>query len=664
MGMAIIAIIFWAFLLRVIGIWPNIQYADEAHIQVYSWDLLKNIITQGDFNPHSLKYGSLIFYLHALFSAPVFLFNFIFHGQGLPFGEFYREAVRLYATPLTIAGRISVAILGTLSVYFIFLIGQKLFDKRVGLLAALFLATAPMHVRESHYMITDVIFIFTILLSVLFLILMWQKKSFKWFMLAGLAVGLSSTVRYLPLVFLIYPLALIFTFQNIKIWFLKIAASLGGFLAGIFMGVPFLFLDPQGPYLLAKDLETYALPWYGSGWTISLIYSILSFLAQTKITVPHIELLYPASAGFRPLFLSWLFFNGIGPTVFILSLAGIVSAFFISRKIALFLLTIPLVLFIYISFFIPAIYEKLSLPIIPFLALFAALPLRKLPSKLFLGLIIFLLVVPQFIKSFSASLSCGQDSIQSLSQKWVDENIPLDAKIGFTTPVSVPSTKEYAKYLDLSPQKNLSLEEARNLGLDYVFLNGERLDRETYPIFNDYFIVPHEIYENTFEFLSLKEYLTRARLLQKIQKPIMCDPTRIYYFKLPPPLPKQEKILKTGEQLTQETMPIEAGKIYTFSFMASSQNNALVFARMDFTGDKKQGINPLLLLWEGSTPIYFEKNMDTKNIVALSPRTKLTDTSGEISITAKAPPNAKTLTLSIYRKGADIKIQDIKLLGQ
>ena len=49
-----------------------------------------------------------------------------------------------------------VALLGTIGVFFIYLIGKEGYNKTVGLLAALFLGFSPFIVRASHWIMTSV----------------------------------------------------------------------------------------------------------------------------------------------------------------------------------------------------------------------------------------------------------------------------------------------------------------------------------------------------------------------------------------------------------------------------------------------------------------------------------------------------------------------------
>ena len=132
-----------------------------------------------------------------------------------------------------------------------------------------------------------------------------------------------------------------------------------------------------------------------------------------------------------------------------------------------------------------------------------------------------------------ADIFCSQPRVQKQSAEWVEKSFPDNGNVAYLTMVSIPSDKKIALWTPLEPANNLSLEEARLLGADYAFLNAGRLDYETYPYFNDFFIVPTELYENSYPFLALAEYRSRAKLLNKIRKPMMCDTVRIYYYQFP-----------------------------------------------------------------------------------------------------------------------------------
>lgn len=718
----LIAIIVLATLLRFIGLMPNIAHSDEGYLQDVSWGLINNIVTKGDFNPHSFKYGTWAYYLQAAVAAPVLGATYFsevantkisssFASKSLDFNSFFGEAVRKYERTLVAFGRGETAVFGVASVFVLYLIGKKLFGEKIGLLSVLIFAIAPLHVRDSHYITTDILFVFFTLLAFLFSIDLIQKKRLRDFILTGFFVGFSLTIRYFPLALLAYPIAILFSFEKKKNWFLKVLVS-GVFIPlGVFVGLPYLFLDPNGPTLLMQDLTKYALPWYSTSISNYAISIVTFLLSGGKQAMPQISMLYTTPDSFRFVHTGWILFNAYGLLPTLATLLGVVLMLFKSFKKFLLLIAIPLFNFIYISAFIPATYERLNIPMLPFMAVFAAFFLYHMyekKGKLIFITILILIILQPLLKSSAASIACSKKTVQYQSVDWMAANILPSAKIGYVTMVSSPPTN-YAKWFALEPGRDTSLEEALKNGLDHSFVNGARLDYISYPFFNKFIIPPAKLYENYYYSLVLSEYDSRAKLLGKLDKPWMCDIQRIYYYKLPEKSKEGTKVIKsdinnwqiknvdeTGKavidlktkkysqdsyqlvppRIASENIPVEKDKTYTFSVWLKTDKNIdklklpSVVARLDYYSNSKSGKlkNDLrsisLLIKEGPTPMYFEKKrMQNKDvyfdtdypgkIVALSPVTKINSNWQKITVTATAPEGVDFAVLSIQPISTD-----------
>ncbi len=110
-------------------------------------------ILQGDLNPRFFHWPSLTFYLFAaLFWLASGIRGVIAGDAGLPAAE------------QILLGRGVVAIAGTLTVVVMFRLARRTADTATGLLAAGFLAVAILHVRDSHFAMTDVLM--TLLLTI------------------------------------------------------------------------------------------------------------------------------------------------------------------------------------------------------------------------------------------------------------------------------------------------------------------------------------------------------------------------------------------------------------------------------------------------------------------------------------------------------------------
>lgn len=92
--------------------------------------------------------------------------------------------------------RLASALIGTASVVVLYAIGNTLFGRRVGLVAALFLAVSFIHVRNSHYGVNDVPAVGLLLVSVYFAARLLRQPALRWYVLAGLFGGLATSTKY------------------------------------------------------------------------------------------------------------------------------------------------------------------------------------------------------------------------------------------------------------------------------------------------------------------------------------------------------------------------------------------------------------------------------------------------------------------------------------
>ena len=136
-------------------------------------------------NPHFFAYGSLPIYVMKAASSIA--------------GEVYAP-LRGYDSTITI-GRVVSGIAGTLTVWVLFLLGRRLYNPTVGLLAAVLLAACVLHVQNSHFMTTDIFLTFLVLVALYFLIGVVQRGETRDYLYAGLAIGFAGATKFsaLPL---------------------------------------------------------------------------------------------------------------------------------------------------------------------------------------------------------------------------------------------------------------------------------------------------------------------------------------------------------------------------------------------------------------------------------------------------------------------------------
>jgi hypothetical protein len=148
----------------------------------------------GDLNPHDFMYPTAFRYALAATYAAWYLI-------ASPFGVYSSlEALanRRFDTiaPFFYMDRGLSVLMGTLTVWWVFLVCRRIFDDTIALVAALFMALAYLHVRDSHFGTSDVTMIGLVMLSLLSIVRWQETGTLARAAVAGLLVGLAASVKY------------------------------------------------------------------------------------------------------------------------------------------------------------------------------------------------------------------------------------------------------------------------------------------------------------------------------------------------------------------------------------------------------------------------------------------------------------------------------------
>jgi Dolichyl-phosphate-mannose-protein mannosyltransferase len=148
----------------------------------------------GDFNPRIFSYPS--FYQYVLFFAYCcyFLLGKL-TGRFATIPDLIEESVIDPTNFYLIARGISV-VLGTATIFLVYTITKSFFDRKVALVASLFLSLAFLHVRDSHFGLTDIPMIFLLLISLLFTVKSDRDPSLKNYAISGIFAGLATSTKY------------------------------------------------------------------------------------------------------------------------------------------------------------------------------------------------------------------------------------------------------------------------------------------------------------------------------------------------------------------------------------------------------------------------------------------------------------------------------------
>ena len=122
------------------------------------------------------------------------------HKQPLPFWVMGGSMKIFGLSPLAL--RLPALVMSTLLIWFTFLIGSKLFDQRIGLLAAFFHAINGMVIEIGSGRVAtdhvDIFFFFFIELAILLAVLYREKPLIRYLLLVGVFTGMALLCKWLP----------------------------------------------------------------------------------------------------------------------------------------------------------------------------------------------------------------------------------------------------------------------------------------------------------------------------------------------------------------------------------------------------------------------------------------------------------------------------------
>ena len=277
------AILLIAAALRVFPVWFGLPFLYARPDEAESISRAVGILN-GDLNPHFFHWPSLTFYV---FAGALGTVSAIRSLAGLD-----------HSLPVDVAlitARMAVAVAGTLTVIPLLRLGQRIAGPSVGLFAAGFLAVAPLHVRDSHFAMTDVLMTLLLTASLAALVTAYDTargtvtgEGHRQFAIAGLLGGLATSAKYNAAVVVVSMAAaqiLLLAAPGPGSWASRRWRSLApsaifaaAFAAGFMAGTPYAVLDfPAFAADFSYDLTHlsggHAVP-LGRGWYAHAVRSL------------------------------------------------------------------------------------------------------------------------------------------------------------------------------------------------------------------------------------------------------------------------------------------------------------------------------------------------------------------------------------------------------
>ena len=237
-GALVLGVLAAALTLRIWALSAGVPYAVGSDEPAIVGRALR-ILNSGSWNTHAFDYPTLVIYLHALVAILRYLWGAA-HGA-------WNSLADLDVAAVYTSGRLVTALIGTATVWLTYRIGRDLDSPRLGLVAAAQLAVLPLHVRESHFVLTDVPVAALMALTLWLALRATRVRSISSYAWAGVAAGLAAGAKYNGAVALVaVALAWLLYERSASDRARKACAALGGMAAAYLVTSPYTILDLPG----------------------------------------------------------------------------------------------------------------------------------------------------------------------------------------------------------------------------------------------------------------------------------------------------------------------------------------------------------------------------------------------------------------------------------
>lgn len=398
------------YLIEHFNIWDELWVKEPA----------KYIMLTGDLNPHFFMYPSF----------HIYLMSFLF---------FLAQTIcpEIKDSSLLILGRSASVLFGCATIVVVYLIGKELFNKKVGLIAALFISLNSLHIFLSQLVKTDAAAIFWVVLSFLFAVKIMLRGQWRDYLCCGIICGIAISTKY-----------------NFLSLFLPIIAH--------------LLYNSSGKdkfYLALKDRKIILLLFLPI-----VVFAIASpyFILDFKTALSYIDWIYRydrSSTGYRissedwihwrliyQLFITYPKMNGFPLMIF--SLGGIFFLVIKDRKRALLLASYPVAFFILTGLTMRVFMPHQHSTIMPFITLLGSIFIGELlanKAKIIrlLGYTSLFLVI--IFSAFSISRNKGDLLTYHNAEEWIKNSIPHQSKVAYFLP---PVRLDESKFIIVTPPKS------------------------------------------------------------------------------------------------------------------------------------------------------------------------------------------------------------------
>jgi len=174
--------------------WGLPHLYEEAMPVKISWKIWTSGAGSFDFNPHFFVYPAFTIYLQLALHAIQFAVGYIV-GSYPNLAAFNDAYNRDPSTLILIARSVSV-LFDACTIVVVYLLALSCADRRTAILAALLVAINPLHIREAQLINVDTPLTLFSVLSIFCAYKLYCTSDKKWYLLAGMFVGLAAATKY------------------------------------------------------------------------------------------------------------------------------------------------------------------------------------------------------------------------------------------------------------------------------------------------------------------------------------------------------------------------------------------------------------------------------------------------------------------------------------
>ena len=475
------AILVVAAVLRFWSLSAGIPYAigdDEPQVM----NRAVGMVRSGDFNPRFFDYPGLYLYVQAGVVVARFL-------AGATAGE-WASLDQAHTPDFYLWGRAVTALLGTATVALVFFIGMR-WGTRHALLAAGLLAVMPLHVRESHFVLTDVPVTFFVTLAMLLSLRAHEHPRASAYLWAGAAVGLAAATKYTGGVALLLPLIAVWMTPATKPSRLAGAlAAIGGAAAAFLLAAPYTIIDLPG-FLngYAKLMGSYTGRAPGEAPAVTYLKHIRIALWWPGFIAVVGGVIFAVVRAIR----------GPGRVRWTLAIAFPVMYFWLLSKQTL-------------------VFGRYLLPLVPFLCVLAAtaivsgvsllrrFSIPRLPRTVLITALTIAVLLPPMVSSVSANRMLGSQTAAD-AYAWIRANVPEKSAIVIEsnrlTLVGEPYVSSNVRQL-----RDKTYDDYATAHVDYLVASSQ--------CYGNYFAEPHRFPREYAEYMRL---FTQAQEVARFTPP-------------------------------------------------------------------------------------------------------------------------------------------------